>query len=606
MHSQTIFIQQQRLLLDPAQLIQSGGEGMVFGIGDTAVKLYHQPQSHHITKLQHMLTTGLQHRLPPAVYAPIALVQDTSGQTIGFQMPRLPAQAAAARRLATATFWPQNALTTPAVLSLFQTLHTTLHTMHQTGVIIGDLNDQNLHFTRQANTLTPHLIDADSYQFSHFPCPVAMLSFLDPQLYGVADFRQRPYFTPLTDWYAFFVLLVKSLLLVHPYGGAHHQHKSLQSRAAHGISILHPHVTYPKNARPLDTLSDDLLHHLHHTFNQGQRLIFPPHLLAHYAADLTTCPHCGLSYPRQRPGCPACRRPTPAPLAPDGLRELWAGEGVIEQVAIWRNGRILLILRRDNQYTLLRLGIGGTIEETPLFSGRPGYRFALFDEQYLAVNPPQGRQLLLLNISHQPPRRLTLLETANFRETAVFAATPTHLYRIAGTWIMRGQIRDGLYVEDAIATAHRDQTYFAASPYGQTLAGYHRIFAETRFFLWHEGAAYDVPLPPLAPGESGIETAVTFGPTPENLAAFGRKIRHGRDLRTELFVVNQRGQITSTITDSGEAWQPQQFPYTLDRKRPCPPFHHLPPHFPLPDEAILHHHPQGVVVQHISQLQFSR
>lgn len=51
MSQQTITINRQSITLDPAQLIQSGGEGMVFGVGDTAVKLYHQPQPGHIAKL---------------------------------------------------------------------------------------------------------------------------------------------------------------------------------------------------------------------------------------------------------------------------------------------------------------------------------------------------------------------------------------------------------------------------------------------------------------------------------------------------------------------------------------------------------------------------
>ncbi|MBK6712096.1 MAG: hypothetical protein IPG51_17445 [Chloroflexi bacterium] len=70
MSQQTITINRQSITLDPAQLIQSGGEGMVFGVGDTAVKLYHQPQPGHIAKLRHLLDSGLSRRLPAAICAP--------------------------------------------------------------------------------------------------------------------------------------------------------------------------------------------------------------------------------------------------------------------------------------------------------------------------------------------------------------------------------------------------------------------------------------------------------------------------------------------------------------------------------------------------------
>ncbi|MCZ7668322.1 MAG: hypothetical protein M5U34_14595 [Chloroflexi bacterium] len=57
-----------------------------------------------------------------------------------------------------------------------------------------------------------------------------------------------------------------------------------------------------------------------------------------------------------------------------------------------------------------------------------------------------------------------MVESATFCGTAVFAASPHHLYRIAGDWIMQGKVQNGHFVETAIATAHRQQTWFRASP----------------------------------------------------------------------------------------------------------------------------------------------
>ncbi|MCA9947655.1 MAG: hypothetical protein KC449_29445, partial [Anaerolineales bacterium] len=87
----TIYIQNQRYQLDAADLIQSGGEGMVFGLGNTAVKLYHQPTAAQQNKLRHWFAQRWS--LPPEVLAPCATVQDKKGQIIGLQMPRLPAAA---------------------------------------------------------------------------------------------------------------------------------------------------------------------------------------------------------------------------------------------------------------------------------------------------------------------------------------------------------------------------------------------------------------------------------------------------------------------------------------------------------------------------------
>jgi len=583
MTQQTIFINGQPLILTPAQLIQSGGEGMVFGVGETAVKLYHRPQPAHAAKLDYLLAAGLAQRLPANVLAPCALAADRQGQTIGFQMPRLPAGYYPIKKLANLNFRKQQGLTAAAVLALFQQLHGTLAALHQLGVIVGDLNDQNI-FVTPAQPLAAAWLDVDSYQIGRYPCPVAMELFVDPHLYGIGDLGQRPYFSPATDWYAYFVLLVRSLLGVHPYGGVHKQHKTLAARAAAGISILHPDVTYPATAVPAATLPASLRQHLRDVFEEGQRPPFPAALLIDYAQKLAGGP----------PLTPVRRAISPAQTADFSL--LLTVPGFIEHVRVEENGRLQAITREENDVQLVRLGLGGVLSETPLFKGQPGYRYALF-QHMLAVNPPGSRQVLLLDVSGKQPRKLQMLETALFRDTAVFAASNEALYRIAGNWIMRGTVQNGLYVEEAIATAHHNQTCFWAAPHGRTLAGYHRVFAENRYFLIHNGAGYDVALPDLPPGESLVETAVAFGNT---AVSFWRKINRRGTLHTELSLVNHHGQLTRQLTTSADNFHPHLFPFA--RTQPLP----IPPHIPLAADDImrLHVHPQGVVAQTGSQLIF--
>ncbi len=600
MTKRTIYINNQRVVLEPAQLIQSGGEGLVFGAGSTAVKLYHTPQKHHAAKLIHLCQSGLATRLPPGIMAPQALAYDRQQRIVGFQMARLPGGALPLKKLASPLFCQKNGLSLPQVVAIFLQMHQTLSHLHRLGVVVGDLNDQNLHYL-PSNSHQTYWLDVDSYQIDPYPCPVATLPFLDPALFSIADFGQRPCFTPNTDWYAYFVLLLKSILHAHPYGGAHNQHKSLQARAQAGITLADSSVTYPHNARPLEALSDDLLHHMEAVFAQGQRDIFPVHLLAKYAADLTTCAYCGLAYPRQRPGCPACRRLTPIsqPLATGVLRQLLRVDGVLEFVRTLGSGRILAISYHNNAYTLHRLGIGGTVEDVSLFNGRSGYRFALFqpagNPPVLVVNPPGGAQLLLLDVGGRP-RKLSVLETGLFRETAVFAATPTHLFRIAGGWIMRGTLRDGLYVEDAVATAHKNQTRFWASPYAETLAGYHRVFAEMRTFLWHAGSSYDVPLPPLHAGEGVREIGVAFAP---RVVSFWRTVHHRGQARGESFVVNGQGEVMQSVAETAV-----HFPLTTNPALGQRPFRLLPPEIELDGETAVHLHPQGFLLQKATRLNF--
>ncbi|MBK8900753.1 MAG: hypothetical protein IPM53_06215 [Anaerolineaceae bacterium] len=596
----TIYIQNQRYQLDAADLIQSGGEGMVFGLGHTAVKLYHQPTAAQADKLRHWLAQRWP--LPPDVLAPCAPVHDKKGQLIGLQMPRLPAAAQPLKQLGQPTFWQQQALSTRQIVPLFQRLHQTLNRLHQLQIVVGDLNETNIFFIPQGSQ--SFWIDADSYQFGPFACPVAMPAFLDPTLYHVTNFGTRPYFTALTDWYAFAVLLVKSLLQVHPYGGVHRQHKSLQARAAAGVSILDSSVIYPPHARPPETLSDDLLHYLHHTFDKGERRPLPAQLLQQYAQNLRTCPHCGLDFPANRRGCPACSHPAPAPAVPASgtrLRTLLQVDGFIEAVFVQPNGRLLVITRHGDQVRLVRAGIGGKLSEVVLFNSVPGYRFGAFTQadghDFLVVNPPHQPQLLLLDIHASQPQQVTLLETAMFQNTAVFATTPNYLYRISGGWIMRGTVRQGAvkrgsYLEDPIGTAHQAQTQLFGSPFSNSVAGFHRVFAEHQFFVL--GAdGLERPLPFVRPPQSHI-TQATLTFTPQHIAIVARLANNGRS-PTHVQTFNHQGQWQQSWELGEDEWETA--------------VNHLPygqPSLPHQPEAgdRLHFHPAGWLIQQPKQLMF--
>ncbi len=514
----SVYINNQVVTLASDQLIQAGGEGILFRSGrDTAVKLYHHPQPTQIEKLHYFLNGSVAKRLPTAVYAPAALAHDKKGEVIGFQMRLLPSGTKPMKKLGSLLFWKKQNVSITAVLPLLQTIQQELAQLHKEKIVVGDLNDQNLLFT---TAFEPAWVDVDSYQLGGYPCPVAMIPFLDPALYHVTDFSSRQYFSEMSDWYAYTVLLMKTLLQVHPYGGvcsAQKQLKTMRARAEARVSVLNTAVTLPKNARPLESLSDEVLHHLYRVFEKGERRPFPSALLQKYADNVVTCPQCDLHYPQTRRHCPACRVAVPVAAAPRST--VWEQaerlDGVVMDARLHidrlrSTDRLHAVIWKKGQYRRVRLGVGGVLDEVTLFAGQAGCRFAQFGK-YIAVNPPQGGgQLLLLAVDGATVTKVTALSTGLFRDTAVFTSTPHHLYRIAGNWIMRGEVRDGMYIEDALTTAYRHQTQLWGSPYRDLIVGSHRIFAENRFFMLDEGNEREIAIPPLAIGESLIETAVTF------------------------------------------------------------------------------------------------
>jgi hypothetical protein len=504
------------------------------------------------------------------------------------------------------------------VIRLFREMHADLQQLHQQKVIVGDLNDHNIHLQMTTNTggqrpVGIFWIDVDSYQFGNHPCPVAMRAFLDPSLYGVSDLSSRQHFSTLTDWYAYSILLVKCLLQTHPYGGVHHRYKTLESRAMAKVSILDPAVTYPRRARPLESLTDDLLHHIHLVFEEGIRKPFPAKLLDQYALSLSICSQCGLFHPAQRPTCPACHQTTPIgrrtrDTGSQGRRPILQIDGLIEFVAVQPDGRIVTVVSAGESFKLVRAGIGGKLDEISLFEGRSSYRFGFFNAlgsgQHLVVNPSNDSQLLVLDVTGRRPHQVALLESARFGDTAVLATTAHHLFRISGNWIMRGGVQDGQYLEDPVATAHKAQTWFGASSTGSTIAGYHRVFAEQHFFLIDSSkSCFDIPIPSNVPGESVAEISIAFGP--RSVAIMKRVSMSGR-FRTDTCVCNLRGEIvhrySQVFDDSSLEFRTSLFPFATDLLRPSPPHIPLPNSLDLAGDEVLHAHPDGILIQQAHRL----
>jgi hypothetical protein len=147
-----------------------------------------------------------------------------------------------------------------------------------------------------------HLIDVDSYQFGGFTCPMFSERFVDPRL---CDAQQlvpvRPHDAD-SDWFAFATMVFRSLLGVGPWGGVTRA-IAAGARALLRASVLRADVVYPRAARPLATLGDDVLEVFRGIFERDNRGVFPRALLE--SLRLLRCPACGEEHARSR--CPSCQ-----------------------------------------------------------------------------------------------------------------------------------------------------------------------------------------------------------------------------------------------------------------------------------------------------------
>ena len=176
----------KRVQLENNAVIGVGGEATVFKLGSDAVKVYLVPDDQRGKKLIQMLTKASS--LPQAVVAPQHLVYDDKGKAIvGFTMRLLDTQYVEVRELTKKKYRTQTSITAKDVARLFLHIGETLQRIHQTGMVVGDLNDLNIMF-RDESAL---FIDVDSFQFDKYPCPVGTEAFTDPVLYGI-NFANTP------------------------------------------------------------------------------------------------------------------------------------------------------------------------------------------------------------------------------------------------------------------------------------------------------------------------------------------------------------------------------------------------------------------------------
>ena len=221
----------QSLILEPENLVGSGGEARVFALPQNprlVAKVYHKPTPVHEQKLRIMLTNPpgdpMVNRGHISIAWPVDLLQSPTGNQniVGFLMPSVTGMTSIL------DFYNPQIRRQKCPLFNYLYLHrtarnlaTAVGALHKRGYVIGDINESNI-LVSDASLVT--IVDTDSFQVTDpqtghiYRCSVGKPEYTPPELQGIM-FSQIDR-QPQHDLFGLAVLIFQLLMEgFHPFTG---------------------------------------------------------------------------------------------------------------------------------------------------------------------------------------------------------------------------------------------------------------------------------------------------------------------------------------------------------------------------------------------------
>lgn len=208
------------------QEIAHGGEGAVYGIiNDNTIvaKIFLKPTKERKNKIITMVEQTSKSSVCNYYAWPTDILYDNAGSFVGFIMPRLSNGKSDLKK----EYLFDNRKTTKwgKYLQMAINLSIAVANAHEEGIIIGDLNADNIKVDINDATIT--LIDTDSYHIKDkktgqlYPCIVCKPEFTAPEILNAGDISKLTpdkSFSKETDNYALAILIYRILMNgVHPF-----------------------------------------------------------------------------------------------------------------------------------------------------------------------------------------------------------------------------------------------------------------------------------------------------------------------------------------------------------------------------------------------------
>jgi len=244
--------------------ICEGGEGRVYGRGNTVYKIYADPKK--------MIAEGkiaeLNTLINLSVIVPEDIILDSKNRPVGFTS-RWVKDSWALCKLFTLPFRDKNQISDEQIRDLILKIKKVISFIHSRHCLLVDGNEMN-YLVDSHNCTIPYFIDVNSYQTPSYPATALMLTVKDHHTQG---------FNQLSDWFGFAMIACQLLIGIHPYKGKHpnYQRAALETRMKDNVSIFNPQVSVPRVVKPLDSIPENYRAWLRAVCEDGQRLAPPDH-----------------------------------------------------------------------------------------------------------------------------------------------------------------------------------------------------------------------------------------------------------------------------------------------------------------------------------------
>jgi hypothetical protein len=254
-----------QLILRPNDHKATGGEGSIYRVADTIIKLYLDPKkmilNNMIDKIK--LLIELQHNY---IVSPKGLVKDTIGNPIGFYMDYANGEPLA--RFFTNDFRNKNKFTDKNSSVLIDKMREVFLFAHQKQAILGDPNELNWNVVFNQNDLYPLVMDVDSWGIGKWQSDVIMPSIRDWHTKGLNE---------ITDWFAWGIVTFQIYTGIHPYKGTLNGYKigDFTNRMKDNASVFNSNVSLNSAVRDFNCIPGRLLEWYKATFQDGERTMPP-------------------------------------------------------------------------------------------------------------------------------------------------------------------------------------------------------------------------------------------------------------------------------------------------------------------------------------------